>query len=150
MQRFETAVQLAKELRAFNREQGLPRDLIPAANVLRGADRQDLLSEVQRFGGAIILAPQISMRTQRGSGYASCAAAAKGLLTFAHKHNADSNIPRGFWGMPTQLQLSQAGRFDLLFAMTRYGQTNLAKAAGLKPNTRGRPKKSSPVQEGCQ
>ena len=139
MQKYTTAQQLAKEVHAFNREQGLPRDLIPAASILRAADRLDLLSEIQRHGGAVSLAAHVGMRTQRGSGYACTAAAAQALSEFAESCNARSNVAREEWCMPTQQQLKQAGHYDLLTAITKFGQANLAQAAGLKPNSRGRP-----------
>ena len=140
MQKYITAQQLAKEVHAFNREQGLPRGLIPSASILRAADRLDLLSEIQRHGGALSLASQLGMRTQRGSGYACSAVAAKALFEFAESCNARSIVAREEWYMPTQQQLKQAGRFDLLTAITKFGQANLAQAAGLRPNSRGKGK----------
>lgn len=139
MQRFTTAQQLAKEMHAFNREQGLPRGLIPSASILRAADRLDLLSEIQRHGGAVSLAAPLGMRTQRGSGYACSAAAAQALSEFAESCNARSTVAREEWRMPTQRQLKQAGRYDLLTAITKFGQVNLAQAADLRPNSRGKP-----------
>ena len=139
VQKYTTAQQLAKEVHAFNREQGLPRGLIPSASILRAVDRLDLLSEIQRHGGALSLAPQLGMRTQRGSGYACSAVAAQALLEFAGSCNARSSVVREEWHMPTQQQLKQAGRFDLLTAITKFGQANLAQAAGLRPNSRGKP-----------
>ncbi|KAL3141042.1 hypothetical protein ABBQ32_005553 [Trebouxia sp. C0010 RCD-2024] len=141
--KFATAQQLAKELRRFNCEEGLPRDLVPSASMLRATDRHDLLSEIQRHGGALSLAPQIGMRTQRGSGYTSTAAAVKALLDFAGSCNAGSNVARDSWHMPTQRQLRQAQRFDLLTAIAKFGQADLAQAAGLKPNLRGKPGRAS-------
>ena len=143
MQKFTTAHQLAKEVYAFNREQGLPRDLIPSASLLRAADRLDLLSEIQRHGGARSLAPRVGMRTQRGPGYASIAAAVKALLDFIGSCNAGSNVSRECWHMPTQRQLREAQRFDLLTAIKKFGQAELAQAAGLKPNLRGKPGRAS-------
>jgi len=71
MQKFSTAAQLADELKAFNREEGLPIDFIPTANTLRAAERHDLLTGIRQYGGALTLAPQIGMKTQRGSGFHS-------------------------------------------------------------------------------
>ena len=128
-------------MHAFSREQGLPTDLIPSASILRAADRLDLLSEIQRHGGALVLAAQLGMRTQRGSGYACSADAAQALLDFAKSCNPRSNVARDEWSIPTQQQLKQAGRFDLLTAITKFGQASLAQAAGLRPSLRGRPGK---------
>lgn len=146
MQKFKTAVQLAKEVHAFNREQGLPTDLVPSANILRAADRLDLLSEIQRHGGALSLAPQLGLRTQRGPGFACTAAAARALLDFAASCKERSEVAREKWCMPTQRQLRQAGRFDLLTAITKFGQVELAEAAGLKPNPRGKPGRVAPLR----
>lgn len=139
MQKFKTAMQVAKAVHGFNREQGLPRDLIPSGSMLRAADRHDLLSEIQRHGGALSLATRLGMRTQRGSGYACTALAALALLHFAESCNAQSDVPRECWHMPTQRQLKQAGRLDLLSAINKFGQADLAQAAGLRPNSRGKP-----------
>ncbi len=139
LQRFDTAVQLARELRAFNKEQELATDVIPKANILRAADRHDLLSEIQRYGGALSLAPQIGMTTQRGSGYATGAAAVKELLKYVQRSYMVSSEPRQLWCMPTQQQLREAGRHDLLAAIRKYGHSKLAHAADLKQNIRGRP-----------
>ena len=140
VQRYATASQLGRELRAFTQEHQLTRDLVPSASMLRAADRSDLLSEIQRFGGALSLAPLINMRTQRGSGYSSVAAAVAQLLSFVQECNAGSSLPRDSWRMPSQQQLRQAGRFDLRAAIEKYGQAEMARAANLKPNARGRPK----------
>lgn len=145
MQKFKTAVQLAKEVHAFNREQRLPTDLVPSASILRAADRLDLLSEIQRHGGAVSLATQLGLRTQRGPGFACSAAAAHALLEFAGNCKERSEVAREEWCMPTQRQLKQAGRFDLLTAITKFGQVKLAEAAGLQPNPRGKPGKGGPT-----
>ena len=140
MQRCETAQELAEELRDFNREQELPVDTIPSANILRMADRHDLLTEIQRFGGALALAPQIGMKTQRGPGFQSVSNAARQLLLFVQKMNKTSQA-RHSWHMPTQQQLRKAGRHDLLNAILKYGQAPLAEAAQLKQNRRGNPRR---------
>lgn len=111
--------------------------LIPAASVLRAADRQDLLSEIQRFGGAIALAPQIGMTTQRGAGFASFKSAVRQLLCFVQQLHEGSSQPRQSWHMPTQQQLRKARRYDLLTAISKYGQQSLAEAARLQRNHRG-------------
>ena len=139
MQRFQTAAQLAREVRAFNKEQELPADMIPAASRLRAADRHDLLKEIQRYGGALALAPQVGMTTQRGSGYASMPSVTRELLKFVEQSHLDSSVPRRSWHMPTQHQLSQAGRHDLVYALRKIGQARVAQAADLKQNPRGRP-----------
>lgn len=107
--------------------------------MLRAADRHDLLSEIQRYGGALSLAPQVGMRTQRGSGFSSSAAAVKPLLEFVASNYANSDVPRDCWHMPSQRQLKQAQRLDLLAAVAKFGQADLAQAAGLRPNLRGKP-----------
>ena len=115
-------------------------ELIPSANVLRLADRHDLLTEIQRFGGALALAPQIKMKTQRGPGFQSISNAARQILLFVQQVNITTQA-RHSWHMPTQQQLRKAGRHDLLNAILKYGQAPLAEAAQLKQNRRGNPRR---------
>ena len=140
MQKFETAEQLAQELKDFNREQELPTKVIPPANVLRLAERHDLLTEIQCYGGAVSLAPEIGMKTQRGPGFHCIDGAAHQMFLFAQQLN-QGILPRHSWHMPTQRQLRKAGRHDLLYALTQYGQASLAKAAQLRKNHRGNPRR---------
>ena len=141
-QRYSTAALLARELRTFNKEQGLATDIIPAASILRAADRLDLLSEIQRYGGARSLGPTVAMRTQRGPGFQNMAAAVDELRVFVQQSHIDDDDveSRQPWHMPTQRELRTAGRYDLLTAITKYGQSELALAADLKQNVRGNPR----------
>ncbi len=108
VQKFDTAAQLAEELQAFNREEGLPIDFIPTANALRGAERHDLLAGIS---GALSLAPHIGMKTQRGSGFDSTVSVAKELLKFV-KHLHKPSDTRQSWLMPSVISC------DKLDAMT--------------------------------
>lgn len=140
MQKFTSPSALAKELHAFNREHGLPANFIPPAGTLRNADRHDLLSAILHFGGSRSLAPQVGMSTQRGSGFQDSASAVKQLLNFVEQVHTSKADSRYTWHMPTQQQLRQAGRLDLHAAIVKFGAEELAQAAGLKVNRRGRPR----------
>ncbi len=132
VQKFDTAAQLAEELQAFNREDGLPIDFIPTANALRGAERHDLLAGIRQYGGALTLAPQIGMKTQRGSGFHSTVSVAKELLKFVKHLHKDSGDTRQSWLMPSVYQLRQAGRHDLAAGVYKFGLGQVAQAAALK------------------
>ena len=139
VQKFDTAAQLAEELQAFNREEGLPIDFVPTANALRGAERHDLLAGIRQYGGALTLAPQVGMNTQRGSGFHSTVSVAKELLKFVkhlHKNSGDS---RQSWLMPSVYQLRQAGRHDLAAGVYKFGLGQVADAAALKFNRTRKP-----------
>jgi len=139
VQKFDTAAQLAEELRAFNREEGLPIDFIPTANALRGAERHDLLAGIRQLGGALTLAPQIGMKTQRGSGFYSTVSVAKELLKFVKQLHKDSGDTRQSWLMPSVYQLRQAGRHDLAAGVYKFGLGQVAQAAALKYNRTRKP-----------
>ena len=139
VQKFDTAAQLAEELQAFNREEGLLIDFIPTANALRGAERHDLLAGIRQYGGALSLAPQIGMKTQRGSGFGSTVSVTKELLKLVKHLHKPSDI-RQSWLMPSVYQLRQAGRHDLAAGVYKFGLGQVAQAAALKYN---RPRKPS-------
>jgi hypothetical protein len=132
MQKFSTAAQLADELKAFNREEGLPIDFIPTANTLRAAERHDLLTGIRQYGGALTLAPQIGMKTQRGSGFHSTVSVAKELMKFVQHLHRNSGDTRQSWLMPSVHQLRQAGRHDLAAGVYKFGLGQVAQAADLK------------------
>ncbi len=134
VQKFKTAAQLAKELQAFNREEGLPIVFIPTANALRGAERHDLLAGIRQYGGALTLALQIGMKTQRGSGFPSTVSVAKELLKFVKHLHKDSGDTRQSWLMPSVYQLRKAGRHDLAAGIYKFGLGQVALAADLKYN----------------
>ncbi|DBB18340.1 TPA: hypothetical protein ACH3X3_003289 [Trebouxia sp. C0006] len=137
--KFDTAAQLAEELRAFNREEGLPIDFIPTANALRGAERHDLLAGIRQLGGALTLAPQIGMKTQRGSGFYSTVSVAKELLMFVKQLHKDSGDTGQSWLMPSVYQLRQAGRHDLAAGVYKFGLGQVAQAAALMYNRTRKP-----------
>ncbi len=139
VQKFDTAAQLAEELQAFNREEGLPIDVIPTANALRGAERHDLLAGIRQYGGALTLAPHIGMKTQRGSGFHSPVSVAKELLNFVKHLHKDSGDTRQSWLMPSVYQLRQAGRHDLAAGVYKFGLGQVAQAAALKYNRTRKP-----------
>ncbi|KAL0026776.1 hypothetical protein WJX77_000943 [Trebouxia sp. C0004] len=141
--KFNTAAQLAEEVQVFNREEGLPIDFIPTANVLRGAERHDLLTGIRQYGGALTLAPQIGMKTQRGSGFHSTVSVATELLKFVKNLPKDKGDTRQSWVMPSIYQLRHAGRHDLAAGIYKFGLGQVAQAANLKYN---RTRKSSQVQ----
>ena len=139
VQKFDTAAQLAEQLLAFNREEGLPIDFIPTANALRGADRHDLLAGIRQYGGALTLAPHIGMKTQRGSGFQSIVSVAKELLKFVKHLHKDSGDTRQSWLMPSVYQLRQAGRHDLAAGVYKFGVGQVAQAAALQHNRTRKP-----------
>lgn len=134
MQKFNTAAQLAEELQAFNREERHPIGFIPTANALRGAERHDLLAGIRQYGGALTLAPQIGMKTQRGSGFDSTVSVAKEVLKFVKHLHKDSGDTRQSWLMPSAYQLRQAGRHDLAAGVYKFGREQVAQAAALNFN----------------
>lgn len=155
---------LRHELRAFLLETGLPVSRLPTASQLADAGRGDLLQAIVRRGGFSATAAALgwtTQRRQRGAWQDTEAVAAE-----LHRFILDSQLPpdaralggRGRRGggkqareeegveeaplpadarMPTQHELTSAGRHDLKYAVQQHGSAKLAAMLGIGRDPRG-------------
>ena len=127
---------LASELRAFAAAGRRARKVMPTVDELADAGRGDLLQAVVWAGGTRRAAEVAGLTTRRRAAgeMADLGAAAAALRAFA--------VSAGLGGTaPTQAALAKAGRWDLRYAASVHGAATLARAAGLTPPSRGRPRK---------
>jgi len=162
------AAMVAGAILSVAEENQLPRGVLPSVGMLLDAGRADIAQAIVRVGGAANAAAMLGMqqiRNPRGYWDDPARAAHAALLFAAKRHGLEAGVGeddfdaaepealrealaglreaarRGAWVMPSDRELREAGRLDLRYALQKLDRGEVAEIAGLRPRSRGRPKK---------